>query len=597
MAARFALALAKIGGSSLRLPRWDEAKHGLDGVLLAEAIRGLDPLGFFGRLYAMAYWPPVAPLLELPVFLLFGYHYAVARCLMSAIFAATVFAGFLAGSSLGGLRGILVGLATAGFVCASPIYRLYGTVVMLELPGALFTFLAFAAYARYLDRRRLSDLRLACVAALALFFCKYNFGIMWIGAVALYELSRSSPWPVVRAFPERVARLSWGARAFLALLLLYGFLLAAILLSGGWTWNLAGQTITVRNLANPISILAVILLIRFSLRPRKNVAWIRGRWRALAQPHRTILKIVVLPILVWLLLPPHTAAFFNFVQNRSPDRGLMDNLLWYPRDFTRVYTPGRILGTLVFAIGLMPVCWIRRLPARDRLLTLGVTVGIAATTFHELKEARFFFVVAPLLWLSCSRTVLAAAHAVARGVRVERPAYAAAMLGLCLLAGLQTARLHLARTQEEFTGFTVPPEVAPLVDAITTESLSADGAVLLGFWDGLSPGLVGWQARIAHPGIEASRVATGPNKRLRLGSPDRFVDRLAESEYGEAVLVLDLHGSPPFAAAFREGSRWMTSVLPLLEADPRFHLDESRAFPDAGYTLRAFRRVSRAEVK
>src|SRR5262249_34412350 len=143
--------LAAIAGGSERLPRWDEAKHGLDGVVLAEAARGLSPLAFLERVYGMAYWPPGYPLLEFPAFVLFGYRYEGARLLMSVVFAASLGAIYLAGTALHRGRGVLIGMAAALLAASSPFYELYGTIVMLELPGALFTLLALYAYTRMLE--------------------------------------------------------------------------------------------------------------------------------------------------------------------------------------------------------------------------------------------------------------------------------------------------------------------------------------------------------------------------------------------------------------------------------------------------------------
>lgn len=52
---------------SPRLPFWDIANHGHDGVLLSDALRRLDPVDFLVRVHGMSLWPPVMPLLEISV--------------------------------------------------------------------------------------------------------------------------------------------------------------------------------------------------------------------------------------------------------------------------------------------------------------------------------------------------------------------------------------------------------------------------------------------------------------------------------------------------------------------------------------------------
>jgi len=82
---------------STRLPQWDMAKYGVSGLRLARALQDIDLLAFLRHLNGLDVWPPVFPLLEVPVFLLAGPGYASARGLVATLFVMAIVAGFWSG--------------------------------------------------------------------------------------------------------------------------------------------------------------------------------------------------------------------------------------------------------------------------------------------------------------------------------------------------------------------------------------------------------------------------------------------------------------------------------------------------------------------
>jgi hypothetical protein len=60
----------RLSWASPRLPQWDMAKYGVDGLRLARAAWDGAPLRFLVTIHEMDVWPPLIPLLELPAFLL-----------------------------------------------------------------------------------------------------------------------------------------------------------------------------------------------------------------------------------------------------------------------------------------------------------------------------------------------------------------------------------------------------------------------------------------------------------------------------------------------------------------------------------------------
>ena len=78
---RVAVPIVDLATGSSRLPRWDMAKYGVSGLRLSRALQDVDPFAFLGHLNGLSVWPPVFPLLEVPIFLLAGPGYASARAL------------------------------------------------------------------------------------------------------------------------------------------------------------------------------------------------------------------------------------------------------------------------------------------------------------------------------------------------------------------------------------------------------------------------------------------------------------------------------------------------------------------------------------
>jgi len=202
MVGRVATPVVALAVGSSRLPQWDMAKYGVSGLRLARALQDLDPLAFFNQLNGLDIWPPVFPLLEVPIFLLAGPGYASARGLVSVLFAAAIVAAFWSGLQSHFRSGFAVGALSSALIATSPMAQVFATVVMLEVPGAMLLLLAVGIYLRSLEPRRARDFTLASVASTALFFCKYNYGLMWILPMMANEVLRAHG-PLAFSFRNR----------------------------------------------------------------------------------------------------------------------------------------------------------------------------------------------------------------------------------------------------------------------------------------------------------------------------------------------------------------------------------------------------------
>jgi hypothetical protein len=583
VAGTIALRIADESVPSRRLPRWDMAEHGYDGVALAAAARDADPLRFVATLHRMSLWPPLFPLVECPVFLICGYEYGVARALMAALFAGAALALYWAGRELGGRSRVAVGSITAALFMASPLVQTHAAVVMLEVPGVLVLAVAVAFYARYRRHRRRSDLTAACLATTVLFFTKYNYAILWLVPAIAGEVWAAAP--PGRHTGERLLHALRSTRlsAWRLLLIAYMLFLVTIVATGGWVWELFGQRISVRGLGNPVLVLVLILIARALARPRRSLAAWRGLRTSLDPRARRLVTLVVAPAALWLLVPPHLKDFFLFVGNRSSGIGRFSReaLAYYPSALIHDYAPSAAIGLVVLVAALLPVFALHRLSPARRVVVLALLWGLLTTFLHPYKDPRFVFTVAPFVWLSAALTL---------GTLLDRPMRRVASatrssLGILLIAAVPLAAVAAGGLDREhlrasFVARTVAAEVRPLVSTIADHAAAADRTVVLGTWNELSPGLLRWHARIRHPRLPAEQ----------LPRDDTCWDAAMDGSGGiEQVIVVGLdRQAPVWNAGFTAENPRLDERRAALAAAARFALAGTESFVDSGYRAEVF---------
>lgn len=590
--------LAEISLASRRLPQWDMAKYGLDGVRLARAVRHLDPVAFLAAIDRMSLWPPVFPLLELPAFLAFGDGYRVPAGLVAVLFAATVPAALWAGSRLGGSEGWIAGGAAAALFAASPLFQVHGTVVMLEVPCALVLFLAAGAYLASLAApEEPGRFRLACLLATLLFFTKYNAGLLWLAPLLANEA-----WSRHGGARGVLARLREGLRRvdlrrpWHLFLVLYALLLLAIAATGGWTLHLGPHRIPVRSLGNPVYLLYLVVVARLASTPRRSARRLRDRLAALPNRARTLALWTGAPVALWMLLPGHVKDFFEFVENRSS--GLApwspESLLFYPRVLVRELAPHPAIGVAALLLGLAPIALLPRLDPGRRVLALAVAVASLALLAHPYKLPRFASALAPVLWLSAGAF---AGRGLARGLRrlparLARPgeALVPAALALAALVAAGVTGIDRQRVLAQYRLRSEPPATRVLLDRVSDLAAAAPSSVLAGYWNGFSPALVEWHLAQRHPAAPGSRAPRDVLRVARTRAPRWGLDRLARApEAGTVLVVLRSSGraAPP---GWAEETRWVRPFRRALAADGRFVAGPRIRVGRSGYRLWVYRR-------
>jgi hypothetical protein len=608
-------ALARRDGG---VPLWDEAAQGFAGLRVAEAIRHLRPLELLRALNEQVVWPPLQSVLAAPFFLALGAGFDTPARAAVAMFVGLAIAALWAGMSIGA-RGTVApatgarpprhveasawagGTLAAAAMLVSPPVRGFGSLGMLETPGALLVLLAFVFAGVDVEGRSGRRFgRLAGIATGALFLLKYNYALLWIAPLAIVEWSRL-PADVHGAWRARLAAWLAAGRWRRPLPLAIGawaLLLVGVALTGGFAFEAYGRRVSMRSWGNPGYGLLVACTAWALVAWAKHRARWRARWHELPERTRALIAWAGVPILVWLLIPypNRVKALAGFVANRAtgPSPFSVDGLLYYPRAFANDYAPDPVAGWVVLALALAPPR--RGASVAARLAWWSLIIGLAATWLHRYHDPRFLFTVAPFVWLNAVRTAMDVLSWV---MQRARPATAAAVW-VALAAGAAAAALAVswpvpvpaglgasleARAGAIHRAYRAPAAVVPALDAVLDHTALAPGgprpAVLLGYSNALSPGLLSWRLaqRSGRPRVPLDDLPLRPAT-LDEGAPDEAIAARIERLIAMRRRIVAALPAAGAAGAIRS-EVWADSVTAArLVADPRVTTSAGGAAPE-----------------
>ena len=586
---RTSVTLVGLAATSDALPKWDMARYGAAGARLSHSAQQFDVADMVRAVVHLDLWGPVFPLIEAPAFALLGPTYPTAAALMTALFALCILAGFWAGRQLDDGCGDLAGALIAVSIATSPLFQLFGMLVMLEIPGALLLFLAVGAYVRSVRSGVQRDFALACVAAVLLFFTKFNYGLAWLVPMMLVEvwLTAGSLTAVRTQVTGRLRSADW-RRPWPLFLLAYGVGLVALALFAGRVTDPTGETSRSVSIATPSCILYCLVLMRALVRPRRSWARLK-EWFREANPRRQTMALVVgLPIAVWMLWPSHARGFIRVLENRSsgPSLWTQPGLLFYPHAYLQKFSPGAVAGAVCLILTALAVRQLPRLSLHQRPVVVAFLLGLGGTLAHPYKLARFLFPLLPLLWMTAAVGVAGASRLLSRSRSRSLVLSSAALLVLlaALLTPMDRGRLTAGLAENG-----VPPAVAPVVRAAAEAARAARGSILVGYWNDFSPGLLEWEGYRSVPGFESGDVPRPADKALRDAAPYRLPESAAQLGGVNAILILDLQ---PDGTAWRDGwtreTAWLDPARRAVETDPRWHLRSRQSFPDSGYRMSVY---------
>ena len=301
----FVLALSLVAGALVfflmvrqdREPRWDEAAHGLQAVLVAHDVRERDFPALFFDVYRQVYWPPLHSVVVAIGFLLSGTSLQTLRGVSVIAFVLTAPLLFLTARSIVPRHGTVAGCVAAGLALTSPAFISHGALAMLEMLGALAIALTALVYVRLerSDAPPRAHVLLGVCVVLA-YLAKTNYGVLLMLALAvtrLYEaglrprglLTRRNLFTVLPvavfavvwfAYPPKVVSTwsslvnqPWGGEEARGLRGLLFYPRAFIELSGSWWMAILlwiGLFAAWRDRRRPgIAFLAILTLIQFAI--------------------------------------------------------------------------------------------------------------------------------------------------------------------------------------------------------------------------------------------------------------------------------------------------------------------------------------------
>lgn len=477
------------------LPQWDLATHlghgWLDYHLLAT---GQIP-ALLWDLWLQGYWPPGLSLYQVPFYLTLGDSMASGLWSTPVAFVLVAVTGSTLLWRLWGDRAPLAASVFLALLMSSPFFLAYATVTMTEMLGALTQLLVLLCYARYRQRPDPGTARLFAISLTALFFVKYNYFLLLVGPLIVYEwLERTSglhPAERMASAAALTRRLLSSPTALLVGVYITGLLV--IMRTGGFEFELLGQRVSVHGVGSSGHVVLYLLLGRLWYLHRKG----RIDWEALtsADPRvRPLLLWFIIPVVIWLAAPypNHLRDFANLVINRpvgepTVGTGIATYLLALRSTF---FYADWTLALVVIAFGAAAVQY-RHQPPVIQWLILAVPLQLAAIVLHQTRFSRFLLLTVVLL-------CLVAASEVGRWFAARRSGrVAAAVLApVVLVAGVVAARNIV--TEERFRAVAfehyTDSEALRLALAAIRGELTADERLLIvGQSNALSPGLFRWE--------------------------------------------------------------------------------------------------------
>ena len=587
------------------LPMWDPAEHGLAGVTLARDLGEGRPLEFLLDLNRQVLWPFVHSLLLVPWVLVFGSDYTATDRLSSLLFAGTVVATFLAGLRLHAERGAWVGCGAAMLVLLAPHYRLYGTLTMLEMPGAFLLALTMGLHFRACRDDAPHRLLIAAGASTtALVLCKYNYGLLWLVPLALHEwaslprATRAAAIERVRAF---VRSRRW-LRPFPLFMAAFFLAILSIAITGGGVLDLGGRRISVRSAGNPAYAFFVIAIV-WGLVRLGRAGGLGSVMRRMSPRHAIGIGTVVIPLAIWFLIPypNRVRALVGFTVNRDSGIPLLswEALTFYPLTFVRDYSPTPLTGWIVWALALLPSQLLpeqqrsRGDPSR-RLLLLALWVGLIATAVHHYRQPRFLFTTALLVWLSAARNAVALLEAalarVSPPARIRETTWA---LGLVALLAWGAMGAPAARhTLAQHLAFNSPPLFEPVLDRVIEHVEQAGGpCVLLGYANEMSPALLRWHGVLKSRRLPGRGMPEAPRALPAWPSEADIATRLeALRRSGKPVIAaLPVASFPGETQDYRDETRADSTTAARLATDPQVVVERTGVLPSSGFRVTTFR--------
>ena len=464
----------------------------------------------------MTYWPPVYPLIESVPFALFGYSFEVSRNILLIISGFSLVMMFVTGLAVDGVIGLGMGVVSVAILANSHIFQVFSLVEMLEVPGVLFVLISMATYLRYLKTRRDVDFTRAVIASTVLFFCKFNFGLMWIIPMIGWELKNHPKefLKVLDLLRRFIQSVRWRNASGIMLIGYMAFLMY-LSLSGGWDFKWQNYHVFLHSsLGNPLYILVVLLLLKIRFEAKGMISQSAKELWSTPTPVRQLLRYMIAPVMVWFAYPPNFNTFFYAITNNSGESTsfAFRDLLYYVFEIVNNEFPAVPYLGLIMAIGFFAsiLTW-KILSERQRVLFLGTSFAFFLATIHPHHDPRFITTVLPLVYLSslsCYFAVIAwlaqKNHASLKG-RFVGFLVVSVLATIGLMGRFVPSSGNLQRYFEEQTAGRLYVEV---LDYICQETKTASTTGIFGHSYFFSPDVIKWNCANKIPHLDDVKMPT-----------------------------------------------------------------------------------------
>lgn len=497
------------------LPRWDLATHLGHGWLDYSLLVSGQIHWMFWDLWLQGYWPPGLSLYQVPFYVVLGggITSGLWTSLAAFVFLAAIGAAILLKQRDGGR--LLAASVFVSLLISSPFLLAYASVTMTEMLGAAAQLLVLFCYQAWRQHRDARHARLFAISLTVLFFIKYNYFVLLVGPLVLYEwLEHSAGWTLSR----RAARLWSYTRCVLSsptavFVLVYLAALLVVTSTGGFRFEVLGQRISVRSVGSSGHVVLYSVLLRlWYLHHRGRIDW--QRLTSADARVRPLLLWFVLPVTVWLAAPypNHIRDFANLVINRPlGEPTVTSGLLTYLDALRDVYFYHPWVLVAVIAAFATAALHHREQPPVIQWLLVAIPLQFAAIALHQTRFPRFLLLTVVLLCL------VAAGEA---GRWFARSVAARTVAGLlaCIVLGAGVFAARDVVTEERFRSiafqnYTDSEPLRVALASIRGELKASDRLLIVGQSNDLSPALFRWE--LGPPsGVECFPFPIGGARRL-----------------------------------------------------------------------------------
>lgn len=609
--AAIVLALASIAAAAMAIDSflayiagpdglWTDANHDRNGHFaagqqLAIAVSRLDIVGFLDGIERAKSWPPLIDL-GLGLTLLLGgidHTMGVVPGLIAWV-ACIVLTAVLALRSLADpVEAAVAALLAAALALTSPAFRLLGTDVMFDIPGAALSLGALLAFGRAVEQPQLPA-RWAALGLLltCLFLTKYNYWLLCVLALFVTSLTLA-PVDRLRAAVSGSApdgRLVIAAARHPASLLGLTVCIAAgvIFALGPVSVELLGQDVSLYPPNNILTIGYACVLAGVAHTLWKRRAALRD---TVPMPVRWLYWWHVVPVAIWLLLPDRITSFLWFIgPTHTGDAAgtygsIADSVQLYWPTFEGGFHITPWIAWLVaggFAVSVL--LW-PRLTVTGRAVLIFALVCLVLVVIHPNRQPRFLSHWLPAVWIAAAL----ATGALLRRVIPDRAAWAAPALAAALSVGFGVYAL------------TRPVGEAAIVAAHQrTDGLGSDLVITRAYLARIDPGaphaviasfgrtpLPEWTAREACRCLVRIEQPWAP--------PDPAGYRAALDAFlavtGSRTLVVLSVPNYTYAEAYFDVAERHRLIGEAMTAQTRFERVEAVSMPERGGTVSIWRRT------